>query len=478
MLFSQHKLLSKIIDACDLPIGIPAKLRREIGPETEKPLAGMWAFMTGRGGEIASSFGKYFLQACARAGAGVIIPDGMHEKYYLASMKIDSSTPIQRQILTKSLDILIYDATLFDKIEDLENLFSCLKKWSLKISPCGRILILGKNPEVANETDDKKPVRYAITESLTSFVRAYSKETGRNGTTVHLILIPQSHQKLIFDPIARFLASGRSAYITGQTWKISQPKSFNGNFNPVNSLKGKVAIITGASRGIGYACAKRLHEEGAEVILIDLPEQKDQLHKVASELSGFPLITDLRWPASPDYVTRKIKENFLEVDIVVHNAGVYLEMELKKMTLKEWKAVWDTNLSAAIRLTEALLPHIQNGGGGRIIAIGSISGLAGVGGQTCYSGSKGGLSGYMKGLAEILKKRNITANTIAAGYIQTSLTSKIPRWQKEIGKRASALMQGGIPEDIGNLVAFLAGAGGAFLNGQTIRACGGHIIGA
>jgi 3-oxoacyl-[acyl-carrier protein] reductase len=462
----KKRWLFKSLEKLGVSIPAPPELRRDTGPEVESPLVGRWVIAPRSGGWR----GREVLQSLARAGAGFIVPDGDDAATYLMDIGVMEGVSTRRELLAESADICVFDTTGFQKIDELEELFAFLHSWARRIGPCGRVIVLAPAPDVSSA-----PSYHALVGALTGFVRAYSKEEGLSGTTVHLVLVPSSTRGYL-EPLARFLASGRSAYITGQVWSLSKLEPNRERFRTVMALEKKVALVTGASRGIGEASARCLAREGAEVVLVDRPEAHEKIREVSADIRGVPLIADLTWPGAPAFIAGEVQKRFGKIDILVHNAGVYLECRLASMTPETWKSVWDVNLGAVIRLTQALDPLLRDGG--RIVGIGSIAGLTGIGGQTCYSGSKAGLMEYLRALARAMEGRTVAVNAIAAGHVRTSLTSGIPWWQDEIGQRMSALMQGGIPEDIGNFVVFLTGPGAASLNGQVIRACGGHLIGA
>ncbi len=164
---------------------------------------------------------------------------------------------------------------------------------------------------------------------------------------------------------------------------------------------------------------------------------------------------------------------------MVHNAGITRDKTLAKMKPELWDQTLDVNLVAVARITDALA---QPGGplrdGGRVICLSSVAGIAGNLGQTNYAASKAGIIGFVRALAPKLAGRGITVNAIAPGFIETRLTQAIPVVIREVGRRLSALGQGGLPDDIGQLVTFLASPGAQGITGQIIRDCGGALIGA
>jgi 3-oxoacyl-[acyl-carrier protein] reductase len=162
---------------------------------------------------------------------------------------------------------------------------------------------------------------------------------------------------------------------------------------------------------------------------------------------------------------------------VVHNAGVTRDKTLARMSPEQWDQVAQINLTAVVRRTEALLAGPM-ADGGRIVALSSIAGLAGNVGQTNYAASKAGVAGFVRALAPTVAERGITVNAIAPGFIETRMTAAIPVAVREVARRMSALGQGGLPEDVGQAVTFLATPAAIGITGQVLRVCGGSLVGA
>jgi 3-oxoacyl-[acyl-carrier protein] reductase len=171
-----------------------------------------------------------------------------------------------------------------------------------------------------------------------------------------------------------------------------------------------------------------------------------------------------------------ISQNNYPLDILVHNAGITRDKTLAKMDIKYWDQVLNVNLQAILNINDALLPSLNEGG--RVIAMSSISGLSGNFGQANYAATKAALIGYVAALAPELSSRGITVNAIAPGFIETAMTAKMPLMTREGGRRLSNLQQGGLPEDIAEATLFLTSPGAAGITGQTLRVCGGSMIGA
>jgi 3-oxoacyl-[acyl-carrier protein] reductase len=245
----------------------------------------------------------------------------------------------------------------------------------------------------------------------------------------------------------------------------------------VRSLEGKVALVTGAARGIGAATARLLAGEGARVVCLDRPADDGPTSQLARDIRGGAILLDVSDPEAPQKLAAELEDRFGGVDIVVHNAGITRDKTLARMSTEHWDQVAHINLTAVVRMTEALLagPMKDNG---RIIALSSIAGLAGNVGQTNYAASKAGVAGYVRALAPTLAGRGITVNAIAPGFIETRMTAAIPIAIREVARRMSALGQGGQPQDVGEAITFLASPAAIGLTGQVLRVCGGSLVGA
>jgi 3-oxoacyl-[acyl-carrier protein] reductase len=241
-------------------------------------------------------------------------------------------------------------------------------------------------------------------------------------------------------------------------------------------LDGRVALVTGAARGIGRSIARRLAEEGAQVVVLDRPADAELASAVAREVGGVYLPCDVTADDSATTVHDFLAERFGHVDIVVHNAGVTRDRTLGRMKPDLWDQVIDVNLAAVIELTDALSPLLADEA--RIVCLSSIAGIAGNVGQTNYAASKAGVIGYVRALAPTLAARGIAVNAIAPGFIETRLTDAIPVATREVARRLCNLSQGGLPVDIAQVATFLASPGAHGLSGQVVRVCGGNFVGA
>jgi 3-oxoacyl-[acyl-carrier protein] reductase len=246
------------------------------------------------------------------------------------------------------------------------------------------------------------------------------------------------------------------------------------------TLDGKVAVVTGAGRGIGKAIALRLASEGAAVACCSRTEANSAA--VAQEISASggkaaAFAVDVADAAQVTAVCEKILKDFGRADILVNNAGVTKDGLLMRMSDADWDAVLDTNLKGAFLFTKALSRAMMKQRYGRIINISSIIGLTGNAGQSNYAASKAGLIGFTKSVARELASRNITANAIAPGFIETDMTSGLTEEIRETMRKNIPLARMGSAEDVAGVALFLASDKAAYITGQTLTVDGGMVMG-
>jgi 3-oxoacyl-[acyl-carrier protein] reductase len=266
--------------------------------------------------------------------------------------------------------------------------------------------------------------------------------------------------------------------VSGQVVRVGAVPDVVGPDDWERPLAGRVALVTGASRGIGAAIAQVLARDGARVVCLDVPAQGADLSTVANRVGGEALQLDITAGGAPaalvDYVTTRHDG----VDIVVHNAGITRDKTLARMKPELWDAVLDVNLSAQERLNDALLMDGLVGAGARIVSVSSIGGIAGNRGQTNYGASKAGVIGIVDALAPELAQRGATINAVAPGFIETRMTAAMPLVVREGGRRMNSLAQGGLPVDVAETIAWLASPASGGVNGNVVRVCGQSLIGA
>ena len=237
----------------------------------------------------------------------------------------------------------------------------------------------------------------------------------------------------------------------------------------------KVALITGASRGIGKSIALELARNGANVV-INFNKDEEEANAVVDEIKklgveGMAVKADVSSFENSELMISAIKKKFGYIDILVNNAGALSDKTLKNMTKEQWDLVLKTNLYGTFNVSKHAVLLMRDGG--RIINISSIAGINGNFGQTNYAASKAGIIGFTKSLAKELGKRKITVNAIAPGFIETYMTKDLPFIKKKILMAMIPVGRVGLPQDVANLVAFLASEKASYITGETIRIDGG-----
>ena len=248
----------------------------------------------------------------------------------------------------------------------------------------------------------------------------------------------------------------------------------------MKKLENQVAIVTGAGRGIGQAIALRLANDGAKVACVSRTEANAA--KVAEEINALhpsfakAYAVDVADAKAVAATSQQIIADFERVDILVNNAGLTRDTLAMRMSEDDWDAVIDTNLKGAFNCIQGVMRTMIRQRSGRIINIGSVSGLAGNAGQVNYAASKAGLLGLSKSLARELASRAITVNVVAPGFITTDMTSVLPDAIKTAVLAGIPLGKFGEPDDIAAAVAFLASPEAKYITGQTLTVDGGMVM--
>ncbi len=245
-------------------------------------------------------------------------------------------------------------------------------------------------------------------------------------------------------------------------------------------LKGKVAVVTGAARGIGRMIALRFAQEGADVAFTDLSrdENMETLEKELSDLGvkckGY--VSDASNFEQAHQVIDQVVEDFEKVDVLVNNAGITRDTLLMRMDEEMWDLVIKVNLKSVFNFTKAVQKYMLKARAGSIINMSSVVGVNGNAGQANYSASKAGILGFTKSVAKELGSRSVRCNAIAPGFILTDMTGKLPENVKEEWIKTIPLKRGGLPEDVANVSLFLASDLSSYMTGQTLQVCGGMSV--
>jgi 3-oxoacyl-[acyl-carrier protein] reductase len=274
-----------------------------------------------------------------------------------------------------------------------------------------------------------------------------------------------------------FLLSSKSAYVDAQVVRIG-PGQVETPADWEKPLAGKLALVTGASRGIGESIAETLARDGAQVVCLDVPQQGDALAEVANRIGGETLQLDITADSAPGAIVEHVRERHGGVDIVVHNAGVTRDRTLGRMDEDQWDMVLAINTSAQERINDALLDGDTLRANGRIVSVSSQSGIAGNAGQTNYATSKAAVIGMVESMAPVVAGRPATINAVAPGFIETQMTAAMPTFTREAGRRLNSMSQGGLPIDVAETITWMASPASGGVNGNIVRVCGQSLLGA
>lgn len=363
---------------------------------------------------------------------------------------------------------LIFDATGITDSTGLRALYDFFHPHARSLHPCGRVIVLGTPPEACNSPREATAQR-----ALEGLTRSIGKEFGR-GITSQLVYVAPGATAI--ESTLRFLLSGKSAYVSGQVIRIGPAEPVELDWE--RPLTGRIALVTGAARGIGAETARVLARDGAQVIALDVPAAGDALTAVANSIRGSAVQLDLTSVDAPRRLADLLAVRHGRVDIVVHNAGITRDKTIAKMDPAWWDSVLDVNLSSQERINDVLLERALLRSGGRIIAVSSMAAIAGNRGQTNYATSKAGVIGLVQSMAPVLAERGITINAVAPGFIETKMTAKMPMMLREAGRRMNSMAQGGLPVDVAETIAWFASPASGGITGNVVRVCGQSLLGA
>ncbi|MEO4029488.1 3-oxoacyl-ACP reductase FabG [Chromobacterium vaccinii] len=243
------------------------------------------------------------------------------------------------------------------------------------------------------------------------------------------------------------------------------------------SLQGKVALVTGASRGIGAAIADALAAEGAVVIGTATSESgAASIHERLSAAGGAGRVLNVTEEGAVDALIESVEKEFGAVAVLVNNAGITRDGLLMRMKDEDWDAIMDTNLKSVFKTSKAVMRGMMKARSGRIINIASVVGAMGNAGQANYAAAKAGIIGFTKSMAREVGSRNITVNCVAPGFIDTDMTRALPEAQREALVGQISLGRLGDAKDIADAVVFLASDRASYITGQTLHVNGGMLM--
>jgi 3-oxoacyl-[acyl-carrier protein] reductase len=366
---------------------------------------------------------------------------------------------------------LVFDASGITDTAELKEAWAFFHPTIRRVSSNGRVIMLGRPPE-----DCETPEAAVAQRALEGLSRSIGKEV-RKASTAQLIYVAPGAESQV-ESTLRFFLSPKSAYVSGQVVRIITANASWDSPDWERPLAAKVALVTGASRGIGESIAEVLARDGAHVVGVDVPAQERELEQVTSRLRGSSLTVDITEDDAPARIASHLLEHHGGVDIAIHNAGVTRDKTLGRMNEDQWNMVIDINLRAPQRIDRELFAREVIRENGRIVLVSSISGIAGNAGQTNYATSKAGIIGIVSAYGPGIAKRGVTINAVAPGFIETQMTAAMPLATREAGRRMNSLSQGGLPVDVAETIAWFASPGSAGVHGNVTRVCGQSMIGA
>ena len=447
-------LLGSVVKTAGLPV--PVELERH--SPGDPVVRGRVLLGAAPGGRLAGSVARVL--ASARVDTASELRDDLRAAAAGADLDAavwnpDTATP------DDAFKALVFDATGVAAAADLAELRAFFRPTIRRVERSGRVIVLGTPPPAC-----AAPGEAIAQRALEGFTRSVAKEV-RRGATAQLVLVEPGAEDAL-ESTLRFLLSPRSAYVSGQVVRVTR-----GEAVPVpdweRPLHGRVALVTGASRGIGAAITATLTRDGAHVVGLDVPALADEME----------LAVDITDPEAPRTIASHLAREHGGADVVVHNAGITRDKTLGRMDEELWSSVIDVNLAAPERITTELFE--QEGAlkpAARIVCVSSVSGIAGNAGQTNYATSKAGLIGLIETFAPTAAERGATVNAVAPGFIETEMTARMPLATREVGRRINSLSQGGLPVDVAETVAWLASPASGGVNGNVVRVCGQSLLGA
>ncbi|MDQ0821076.1 3-oxoacyl-[acyl-carrier protein] reductase [Arthrobacter sp. V4I6] len=392
----------------------------------------------------------------------------------LASTLLSWNLDVRRHAVPKEkLGAVILVLDELARPEDLEKPVLTAAASLRDLAPNARVITVSRAAVEA-----AGPAVAAARQGVDGLLRSLAKEL-RAGATGNGILLAHGARTTSPSTLGalRFFLSGRSAFVDGQFLTVTSDAGQLPD-DVEKPLAGKVAVVTGAARGIGAAIARTLHRDGATVVVVDIPDAGDHLASVANEVHGTALQLDISREDAGQRIIDHAVQRHGRLDIVVHNAGITRDKLLVNMDPDRWNSVIAVNVAAQLRINEALLASGHFRGSPRIVSVASTTGIAGNRGQTNYAASKAGVMGMVRATAPLLAAHGGSINAVAPGFIETEMTARIPFATREVARRLNSLQQGGQPGDVAEAIAFLASDAAGGISGEVLRVCGQNLVGA
>jgi 3-oxoacyl-[acyl-carrier protein] reductase len=449
-------------------VGLPQPVELERYEPGQPVVAGTVLLGGAPGGRLARPIASVL--AGARAAVATELRDDLREAAKESLLDAGVWNP-EAAAEDERFKALVFDASGIASSSELRELWAFFHPTIRRLESCGRVLVLGTPPEACDS-----PAQATAQRALEGFTRSVAKEARRGSTAQLLYVAPDGEDELA--ATLRFFLSPRSAYVSGQVVRIAAPVAEHEGIDWDRPLAGRVAIVTGAARGIGEAIARTLARDGAHVVGVDVPAAMGDLDSVVGSIGGSSLALDITEPDAPKRIADHLGGEHEGVDAFVHNAGVTRDKTLGRMPEETWTQLLEINLGAPERINAELLERDLLRPNGRIVGVSSISGIAGNAGQTNYATSKAGVIGMVQSMAPGLAERQWTINAVAPGFIDTRMTEAMPFATREAGRRMNSMAQGGQPIDVAETIAWLVGPGSSGVNGNVVRVCGQSLIGA
>ena len=449
-------------------VGLPAPVRLERYERGQPVISGPVLLGAAPGGRLGGAVARVLVSIGAEAQTPML--DELRAAAADAELDAGVFNP-EVAPSEQSFAALVFDASGITSTDELREAWAFFHPTIRRVGQSGRVIVLGTPPE-----DAESPPAAIAQRALEGLTRSIGKEV-RRGATAQLVYVAPSAEQGI-ESTLRFFLSPKSAYVSGQVVRIVAEGWINPGVNWERPLSGKVALVTGASRGIGASIAEVLARDGAHVVGVDVPAMADELASVTGRLGGSYLTADITDAGAPKQIATHLLDAHGGVDVIVHNAGITRDKTLGRMGEDLWSAVIDVNLNAPQRIDRELFERKAVRDGGRIVCVSSISGIAGNAGQTNYSTSKAGVIGFVQAWAPVVFKQGVTLNAVAPGFIETQMTAAMPIPTREAGRRMNSLAQGGLPVDVAEAIAWYANPASGGVNGTVLRVCGQSLVGA